>query len=460
MRILIFWGYHQNPNQSTSVHTQVNSMMPETIMLAVMTSAAMNSTKVLLSTISVKCFDWPNRLNHMTSIKFFDWPKRRLIQIIQVIIQLRLFHLMIMTMMLKKSLIGNQVLIQIFTQSLIQVMFQLLSQETIRVLLHVLTQVLNQVLIQILVQWKHYQLNLQVFCSYWGLWWIFDNRTKFRWGVILQHFSYVWRTWYVPWYYAWHRWFLEYCWGRSFSLWSLSSPHLYPMTVTFQITWKTKGCWTEKVMSRVSWYVCDQLGKDATLCDLANDDEDNAPNSFLYLKDDRDKTLLEPLWKEFKIPLLDENREPCLDNDGEPITIIAKDPKSLHFTIFLTKPDEHGKQRHAQVVELIGVFDKHLKDHEQQAKALKDLQYWVIYDHPSYLKNWLTSICLHSLKSICSLTPFDGEFWFYQLLYEQQPKKTNNSNSNDIINCNDKLVWRPRTKSSNKKAAIWFLCQQ
>ena len=124
----------------------------------------------------------------------------------------------------------------------------------------------------------------------------------------------------------------------------------------------------------------------------------------------------EPLWKEFEIPLLDENREPCLDDDGEPITIIAKDPKSLHSTIFLTKPDKHGEQRCAQVVELIGVFDKHLEDHEQQNIALEDLPYWVIDDRPSYLKNQLTSICLHSLESIlCSLTPFDGEFWLYQL---------------------------------------------
>ena len=62
---------------------------------------------------------------------------------------------------------------------------------------------------------------------------------------------------------------------------------------------------------------------------------------------------LESLWKDFEIPLLDVN--------GAPITIISKDPKSLHSILFLTKPHEHGKLRRARVVELIGDFDKNYK---------------------------------------------------------------------------------------------------
>ena len=112
-------------------------------------------------------------------------------------------------------------------------------------------------------------------------------------------------------------------------------------------------------------YVHDQLGKDTTFGDPTNNDEDDAPNYFVYFKDDREETSSEPLWKEFEIPLLDENRKPCLDDDGEPITIIEKDPKSLHSTIFLTTPDKHGEQTHTQVVELIDVFHTHLKDHKQ-----------------------------------------------------------------------------------------------
>lgn len=123
--------------------------------------------------------------------------------------------------------------------------------------------------------------------------------------------------------------------------------------------------------------------------------------------------MLETLWKEFEIPLLDEIGEPCLDNDGESIIIIANDPKSLHSTIFLTKPDKYGEQRRAHVVELIGIFHKHLEVHGQQDITFNSLQYWVIYDHPIHLKNQFTSIFLCSFDSICSLTPLNGEFWLY-----------------------------------------------
>ena len=155
-----------------------------------------------------------------------------------------------------------------------------------------------------------------------------------------------------------------------------------------------------------------------------------------------------------------ENGNPCLDNDDEPITIIANSTKSLRSTVFVTKPDEHGERRRARMAELTCVSHKCLEAHEQRDIAFHSLQFWYIYDHPIYLKNRLTSICLLSLESLCSLPPFDGEFWLNRLLYEQQPKKTNKSNSNDIINCNDRLIRRPRTKSSNKKADIRFLCQR
>ena len=117
------------------------------------------------------------------------------------------------------------------------------------------------------------------------------------------------------------------------------------------------------------------------------------PNSFVYLRGDGEQNSnstssdLEPIWKQFKIPLLDKHGAPHLDDDGEPITVIAKDLNSLHSTVFLTKPDEYREVRRAQVVELIGDFDKNLNDHEEQAKALQDLQYCVVYDHPSHLMN-------------------------------------------------------------------------
>ena len=97
-------------------------------------------------------------------------------------------------------------------------------------------------------------------------------------------------------------------------------------------------------------------------------DKDTSP-TFVFLRDDKefenssvhrdkrkklanpfktDPNVLHPLekpaWKEFEVPLLDENGEPRMDDDGNPIRFIAKDPTSLHSATFLTKPDEHGEQ--------------------------------------------------------------------------------------------------------------------
>ena len=57
--------------------------------------------------------------------------------------------------------------------------------------------------------------------------------------------------------------------------------------------------------------VCDQLGKDTTLDDSNDEDYDNAPNDFIYIRgveeNDREKPFMESLWKDFEIPLLDKN---------------------------------------------------------------------------------------------------------------------------------------------------------
>ena len=39
-----------------------------------------------------------------------------------------------------------------------------------------------------------------------------------------------------------------------------------------------------------------------------------------------------PLWKHSEVPLLDDNGEQRYDDDDNPTTIIAWDPKSLHST--------------------------------------------------------------------------------------------------------------------------------
>ena len=164
---------------------------------------------ILLLTISVKCFDWPNRLNQMTSIEFFwltqediDWNnlydnhnkqlyyrdlvigildatmyQKRLVPKILVTWLVLDICLMCYRIVLHgetfqhvfhppdnnpdfSSLFMNQALIQILTQVLIQVTTQLLIQTTIKVLIHVPTQVLNHFLIQVLIQLR--TLNLSI----------------------------------------------------------------------------------------------------------------------------------------------------------------------------------------------------------------------------------------------------------------------------------------------------------
>ena len=123
-----------------------------------------------------------------------------------------------------------------------------------------------------------------------------------------------------------------------------------------------------------------QLGNTNDIENFNDDDDADPPNTFVYLRGDGEhnveqQPLPETLWKDFEVPLLDEHGEPRLDDNGELITVIAKDPKYLHSTKFLTIPDEHGEPRRARVVKLIGDFDAHLKTHEERAKALQDLQY-------------------------------------------------------------------------------------
>ena len=56
---------------------------------------------------------------------------------------------------------------------------------------------------------------------------------------------------------------------------------------------------------------------------------------FFYFKSDGEKST-EPLWKQFKVPILDENGEKRYNENGKTNIIIACDTKSLHSTIFLT----------------------------------------------------------------------------------------------------------------------------
>ena len=65
------------------------------------------------------------------------------------------------------------------------------------------------------------------------------------------------------------------------------------------------------------------------------------------LRDDEEKTLLETLWKESKILLLQKNGEPHLDDDGEPVNIIKRGPRDNDYGDLLTHTRVDDKSDHA-----------------------------------------------------------------------------------------------------------------
>ena len=81
---------------------------------------------------------------------------------------------------------------------------------------------------------------------------------------------------------------------------------------------------------------------EVTSKDPPPDDNSTVPETFVYMKCDGERSTKPPLWKPFKVPLLDKNGEQRYDDNGNPITIIARDLKILHSTVFLTNPDKHG----------------------------------------------------------------------------------------------------------------------
>ena len=90
--------------------------------------------------------------------------------------------------------------------------------------------------------------------------------------------------------------------------------------------------WIQELLDHVH----EQLRKNANNDHLAYHHDDNAYNSSLYLRDDKEKTLLETLWKESKILLLHKNGEPHLGDDGDSFLIIEMDPKDNDYVDLLT----------------------------------------------------------------------------------------------------------------------------
>ena len=91
------------------------------------------------------------------------------------------------------------------------------------------------------------------------------------------------------------------------------------------------------------------------------------PDSFVYFRDNGE-CVPDPIWKEFEVTLQDENGDPRVDDDGNPIKVIAPPPQDLVSRVFLTKPDERGEVKRARVVELINKFDDELEKDPDRIK--------------------------------------------------------------------------------------------
>ena len=68
------------------------------------------------------------------------------------------------------------------------------------------------------------------------------------------------------------------------------------------------------------------------------------------------------LYEKYEIILRDKYGESWLDNKGEHFVVIWSSPNELVSRVFLTKPNERGDMKRAQVMELINKFDDDLKN--------------------------------------------------------------------------------------------------
>ena len=93
------------------------------------------------------------------------------------------------------------------------------------------------------------------------------------------------------------------------------------------------------------------------------------------------------IWKEYEIPLLDNEGKQRFDENGEPMTVVAFDPTNMQGRTFLTKPNEDKEIKRAQVVEMIDEFDENLKQNPQRHDFINDLKYKVVYESPDTRRN-------------------------------------------------------------------------
>ena len=148
-----------------------------------------------------------------------------------------------------------------------------------------------------------------------------------------------------------------------------------------QVETQRKTCSKTQMKVQLLHSVPTHVAANTSMADADTDtnDESTVTDSFVFFKRDGEK-FTKPLWKPFKVPLLDKNGEHCHNENGKPITIIACDPNYLHSTVFLTNLDEHGEIKKARVVEMIGYYKEILDKDRYCAQALQDLQCQVFYN--------------------------------------------------------------------------------
>ena len=97
------------------------------------------------------------------------------------------------------------------------------------------------------------------------------------------------------------------------------------------------------------------------------------------------------IWKEYEIPLLDNEGKQRFDENGEPMTVVAFDPTNMQGRTFLTRPNEDKEIRRARIVKMIDKFDKNLKRNPERHDFINKLKYKVVYKSPDTRRNLDTS---------------------------------------------------------------------
>ena len=154
----------------------------------------------------------------------------------------------------------------------------------------------------------------------------------------------------------------------------------------------------------------------------------------------------EDLFERVMIPLLDENKEPKLDLDGEPIMVMAPHPDDLKGKTFLTNPDledENGRSVRKRL-RIIEQLDKHEKDRNKHDALMK---FRVINDRNKEEDIMTYNDILNHIER--DNAEEDGTYWKFRdiLAHEHTPKGHKNRNGSEwniqMQWENGEITWEP-----------------